>query len=60
MDDDSDVDVKIRERAFKLWQEAGCPDGHHEEFWHQAKAEIEPTPPARSVDSETPQVKARA
>ncbi len=43
MAEDNDFDKKIRERAFKLWQDAGSPDGRHEEFWHQAKEELENT-----------------
>lgn len=30
------LEHRIRERAFQLWQEAGCPDGRAEEFWHRA------------------------
>jgi hypothetical protein len=26
----------IRERAYFLWQEAGCPDNQADEFWHRA------------------------
>ncbi len=29
-------DHEIRERAYKLWQEAGSPDGREHEFWHKA------------------------
>jgi hypothetical protein len=28
---------RIREHAFQLWQEAGCPEGRAEEFWHRAR-----------------------
>jgi hypothetical protein len=31
---------RVRERAFQLWQEAGCPEGRDEEFWHQARAAV--------------------
>lgn len=31
---------KIRIRAYKLWQDAGEPDGSSEEFWIQAENEI--------------------
>lgn len=27
---------RIRERAYFLWQEAGCPDNQADEFWHRA------------------------
>jgi hypothetical protein len=26
-------------RAYELWQQAGRPDGRHDELWHQASAE---------------------
>jgi hypothetical protein len=32
-----DVERRIRERAFALWQEAGCPEGRAEEFWFRAQ-----------------------
>jgi hypothetical protein len=32
-----DVERRIRERAFALWQEAGCPEGRAEEFWFRAR-----------------------
>jgi len=28
---------RIRQRAFQLWQEAGCPEGRAEEFWQLAE-----------------------
>ena len=32
---------QVRERAFALWQQAGSPEGRAEEFWHQARNELE-------------------
>jgi hypothetical protein len=32
------MEHRIRERAFQLWQEAGCPEGKADEFWHRARA----------------------
>jgi len=32
------MEHRIRERAFQLWQEAGCPEGQADEFWHRAQA----------------------
>lgn len=29
-------ETHVRERAFHLWQEAGCPENSAEEFWHRA------------------------
>lgn len=31
------IEHRVRERAFALWQEAGCPDGRADEFWHRAR-----------------------
>lgn len=39
MQDELDVfDARVRERAFRLWQEAGSPENAAEEFWHRARA----------------------
>jgi hypothetical protein len=32
---------RIREKAYRLWEEAGSPDGEEERFWLQAKIEID-------------------
>jgi hypothetical protein len=29
---------EIRHLAYKLWQEAGCPDGHDVEYWLSAES----------------------
>lgn len=31
------LENNVRERAFQLWQEAGCPEGRADEFWHRAR-----------------------
>ena len=28
-------ETRVRERAFRLWEEAGCPDNSADEFWHR-------------------------
>jgi Protein of unknown function (DUF2934) len=33
-------DLGIQERAHRLWEEAGCPDGRGEEFWLEAERQI--------------------
>lgn len=35
-----DQKERIRERAYELWQAAGAPDGHTDEFWHRAESDI--------------------
>ena len=33
-------DEQVRKRAYELWEQEGKPDDRHDEFWHQAQAEI--------------------
>ncbi len=37
----SDGQEGIRQRAFALWERAGCPEARSEEFWYAARREIE-------------------
>ncbi len=32
--------AKIAERAYQIWQAAGCPHGQHEDHWYQAEREL--------------------
>lgn len=32
-----DHEQRVRERAFKIWQEQGCPDGQAEAHWEMAR-----------------------
>jgi hypothetical protein len=41
---DQDHNDKVRELAYKLWEDAGKPADRDDEFWHQAHAQI-PHPP---------------
>lgn len=31
------AEQRIRERAFLLWQQEGCPENRAEEYWHRAR-----------------------
>jgi Protein of unknown function (DUF2934) len=31
------LDQVVRERAYLLWEQAGCPEGRGQDFWHQAQ-----------------------
>ena len=31
---------RIRERAYAIWEEEGCPEGNDREHWLRAEAEI--------------------
>ncbi len=36
-----DRDQRIRDRAYQIWQEEGCPEGKASEHWEQARRAIE-------------------
>lgn len=36
-----DRDERIRHRAYRIWEEAGRPEGREDEHWHRAASEIE-------------------
>jgi hypothetical protein len=39
-----DIDERIRQRAFELFQLRGCNDGHDLDDWMQAEAEVRGKP----------------
>jgi hypothetical protein len=39
-----DIDERIRQRAFELFQLRGCQDGHDFDDWMQAEAEVRDKP----------------
>ncbi|MDR3530078.1 MAG: DUF2934 domain-containing protein [Rhodopila sp.] len=36
-DTKQDFEQRIRERAYFLWQQDGCPDGHADQHWERAR-----------------------
>jgi len=38
MSDSSASEDRIRDAAYRLWEEAGRPHGRDAEFWHEARA----------------------
>jgi hypothetical protein len=36
-DEESELDRRIRDRAYQIWLEEGCPEGRAEEHWLLAK-----------------------
>jgi hypothetical protein len=40
MAEPDDTAERIRQRAYQLWKDAGCPMGRSDEFWEQASVEI--------------------
>lgn len=41
MSDELTPEERIRQRAYELWEQAGCPHGQDEQYWHAAEAEFE-------------------
>lgn len=37
---DKDIENRIRERAYEIWEEEGRPEGREAQHWQQAAAEI--------------------
>jgi hypothetical protein len=35
-----DIEQAIRERAFQIWSESGCPNGQDDAHWLEAQREI--------------------
>lgn len=54
-----DVEQRIRERAYAIWQEEGCPKGREHDHWVRAEREIADASPAPTVPS-APVAKTRA
>src|SRR3546814_13060466 len=36
----SNIEERVRQRAYEIWQREGCPEGRNEENWTLAKEEI--------------------
>jgi hypothetical protein len=53
-----DRDEEIRQIAYKLWQEEGCPDGRHLDHWFSAEAIWRVRPEAAQSDQQ-PRPKAK-
>jgi Protein of unknown function (DUF2934) len=35
-----DLEQRVRERAYHMWTEAGCPDGRADAFWLEAQRDV--------------------
>lgn len=51
-----DVEQRIRERAYAIWQDKGCPEGCDHEHWYLAEQEIAGA--AAKADGEAPKAAA--
>jgi hypothetical protein len=49
-----DFEQLIRERAYQLWEQAGCVDGRAEEHWHAARQELMAGQEAQPVVNSVP------
>lgn len=48
------TDEQIREHAHRLWEREGKPDGRADDFWHQAKSELEADEPGDELQTPQP------
>jgi len=48
------TDAQIREHAHMLWEREGKPEGRSDEFWLQAKSELEADEPGNELPTPTP------
>ena len=37
---DQNIENRIRERAYEIWEEEGCPEGREAQHWQQAAGDI--------------------
>jgi hypothetical protein len=47
-------DKEVAARAYKMWEDAGMPEGKDEEYWHAAEQELlneEKSNPMRTPDN---------
>ncbi|SAL88131.1 hypothetical protein AWB74_08418 [Caballeronia arvi] len=44
---------QIRALAYSLWEEGGSPEGGAEEFWHQARKQLETSSDGSQTADET-------
>lgn len=40
-DADQDLERRIAQRAYELWEAEGRPEGRADEYWHRARERIE-------------------
>ncbi len=40
VDEELDFQERIARRAYELWQQNGCPDGHETNFWLEAERQL--------------------
>ncbi|MES0032869.1 MULTISPECIES: DUF2934 domain-containing protein [unclassified Mesorhizobium] len=55
----TDRQERIRQRAHAIWEQAGRPDGAHQQHWDQATAEIDTEIAAKEKTASRPKPKAK-
>ncbi|MER9661764.1 DUF2934 domain-containing protein [Mesorhizobium sp. M0159] len=55
----TDREERIRQRAHAIWEQAGRPDGAHQQHWDQATTEIDTEIAAKEKTASRPKPKAR-
>ncbi|MBO1073616.1 DUF2934 domain-containing protein [Roseomonas marmotae] len=51
-DDLEDLEQRIRERAYTLWEADGRPEGSSDEYWYRARAEVAATERSGSLEDQ--------
>ncbi len=54
------LEVRIRERAYEIWNAHGCPEGNADEHWLTAERELTIPPVQSSPSKSTASRKSRA
>jgi hypothetical protein len=52
----SDVETRIRERAYKIWLDEGKPEGRHREHWEVAKLAIDEEDALSTMTKQVPKL----
>lgn len=54
---DNDRNQNLRERAYRIWEDQGRPEGRHEDHWHEAERSFEgevPEPSEKNPAAKAP------
>jgi hypothetical protein len=51
---DNDLDRRIRERAYEIWENEGQPEGRSHDHWEQARSEFEEARQESAADAPSP------
>jgi hypothetical protein len=50
---------RVRQRAYLLWEQEGRPEGHAEDHWRRAEAEVTGVSPGNAAPAGTPGTRAQ-